>query len=54
MPLCTPPPAFLVADSEDLMLKEKTWKQAKLRIESRFIHLLGLGNYANRNRFLIL
>lgn len=54
MPLRTPPPAFLVADSEDLMLKEKAWKQAKLRMESRFIHLLGLGNYANRNKSLVL
>ena len=51
MPLCMPPPAFLVADSETLTLKEKACKQVEPRLESRLrsIHFFGLVNYANRN-----
>ena len=48
-PLWTPPLAFLVAESEASMWKEKTWKQAELKLELRFIQLFGLRNYAKKN-----
>lgn len=49
MPLSMPPPAFLVADSKTLMLKEKACKQAELGLKSRFIHLFVLVNHVNKN-----
>lgn len=45
----TPPPAFLMADSEALMLSKTAWKQAELLLVLRFIHVFQLGNHANIN-----
>lgn len=48
-PLWTPPLAFLMAENELSMWKGKTWKHVELKLESMFIHLLGLRNYTNKN-----